>query len=123
MQKQENQEETNVIQFDKPALVKTGFDDKDENWLKSLPIYTIFFARQRGSKNPILEKYMVAQHFKETTELYQLVPTGQQLKFGVISLEFSRGNSLVEDLGTFELVYDGPKTEEIQGQEEQEKKE
>lgn len=98
----------NIINFKKKPQLKliTGGDPPIENWLANMPKGTIFNARRKNEKQLNLDKYMVTQHKRVTTELYFVTPDGKQLTFWVPTLEFSRNVEFFEVLGEYEFIED-----------------
>lgn len=89
----------NVLAFKqpetRPALI-TGGPIGPENWLKERAKGNIFLARQKNSKELILNLYMIVEHKTQSSHIVWNMPDGRVLDIWVPTLEFSRQFDLHE---------------------------
>lgn len=105
----------NIINFkDARTALLTGGTTIDDNWLKALPVGTVFLAKRKDQPKDVLvlDMYCVLEHKTVTSNLMQKIPDGRQADFWFRSLEFSRKNEWVETIAEVELVYDHSKSPE-----------
>lgn len=89
------EEQTNVV----PLFVKPNMESVDEDWLKALPVNTMFLSREKGDQGFYLLNCQKL-HQAAVSALVKIETfSGQTLKVRVDTLRFSRGHTLVETLG------------------------
>lgn len=98
----------NVVNLDTLRKSLASSEPPDENWVKNLPVGTIFLSLPLNAPKDriVLDVFAVIEHKTMSVCLAQKIPDGRQVDVWFSALAFSRANKLHEVIAYVTFGYD-----------------
>lgn len=92
MLKKKNEEVDNILPFVKPDMSPP----KEDNWLLSMELGTVFFCTSKASPSFIITEYMRGSNIDEYVLMVENTPAGPAHQYWVDSVKFSKAMRLLK---------------------------